>query len=466
MKKFLATFLALTLAGGTMAWAQESDATQEAPVVEVESSSLDELLQLVEEGRVAETAWHRQREAEFTANRDRQQQLLREARQTKANEEARSERLEAQFQRNETEIANLQQRLADRLGNLQELFGVLQQVAGDARGVFAGSLMTIEYPDRDQRIADLIEKSARGTELPTIAEIEGLWFELQREMTESGKVKSLPYQVASVDGQAENVNLIRVGDFNLVANGKYYVFNPTTSRVEELVRQPSGRFTSTISDLESANSGEVVSFGIDPSRGQLLKVLIQAPSWGERFHQGGFVGYIIAAMGVIGILFVLERVLYLSRVSAKVRAQTKTSQASDSNPLGRVLTVYENNKNVDVETLELKLDEAILKETPALERFLTIIKIISAVAPLFGLLGTVTGMIETFQAITLFGTGDPKLMAGGISQALVTTVLGLVVAIPTLFLHSMVAGMSKKVIHVLEEQSAGIIATHAEKEAK
>ena len=99
-----------------------------------------------------------------------------------------------------------------------------------------------------------------------------------------------------------------------------------------------------------------------------------------------------------------------------------------------------------------------------MERFLTLIKLISAVAPLFGLLGTVIGMIETFQAITLFGAGDPTIMAAGISTALMTTVLGLVVAIPTLLLHAFVAGASKSVIHVLEEQSAGIIAVHAEEE--
>jgi biopolymer transport protein ExbB len=119
---------------------------------------------------------------------------------------------------------------------------------------------------------------------------------------------------------------------------------------------------------------------------------------------------------------------------------------------------------VDVETLELKLDEAILKNTPALERFLTMIKVLAVVAPLLGLLGTVTGMINTFQAITLFGTGDPKLMANGISQALVTTMEGLWVAIPLTFLHALVASRSRSIINTLEEQAAGIVAVHAEKQ--
>ena len=466
MKKILLAIMAFALTGITSsAWAQDNAATTDTTEIVVQTDTLEELLKLVEEGRVAETAWHRQREAEFIAQQARQQQLLREANQTKANEERRSVRLEAEFQRNETELATLQARLQERLGNLSELFGVLQQVSGDARAVFAGSLMNVHFEGRDAVLSNIIEKASGGTQLPSIAEKEGLWFELQREMTASGEVVKFPYEVASADGQALDVDLIRIGDFNLVADGKYFVYSAETGRVEELVRQPSGRFTGTIDDLESADPGEIVAFGVDPSRGQLLRVMINAPSLMERFDQGGGVGYFIAFMGLIGIALVIERVIYLSKVSAKVRASIQSGKASNDNPLGRVLTVYANNKSVDVETLELKLDEAILKETPALERFLTLIKMISAVAPLFGLLGTVIGMIATFQAITLFGTGDPQLMAGGISQALVTTVLGLLVAIPTLFLHSLVAGLSKGVIHVLEEQSAGIIASHAEKEA-
>jgi biopolymer transport protein ExbB len=118
---------------------------------------------------------------------------------------------------------------------------------------------------------------------------------------------------------------------------------------------------------------------------------------------------------------------------------------------------------MDPETLELKMAEAVLSETPKLESGLTLLKIIAAVAPLMGLLGTVTGMIITFQAITIFGAGDPKAMAGGISSALVTTVLGLLVAIPTVLLHTVVNGRSQRIIHVLNEQATGIVAEHSER---
>ena len=465
MNNLFKTLLVLSFAAiVSIAQAQEEVATEVA-TPKVEANGLDQLLEMVRTGVIGETAEHRAREAEFNNQRNRQNQLLQEARQERTRQENLSERLEATFQSNETEIASLQTRLQERLGSLNELFGVLQQVAGDTRGVFAGSLISIQYPDRNATLDSLIEKAAGGTSLPTIAEIEGLWFELQREMTESSKVVRFNQRVSTADGQAVDVNLIRVGDFNLVADGKYFNYLPTTGRVSELAKQPSDRFVGTIEGFETADGGSVTTLAIDPTRGQLLSILVNSPSTMDRFHQGGDVGYLIAALGAIGMLLVLERFIYLSAQSRRVKKQIRTAEASDKNPLGRVLKVYQENKGVGVETLELKLDEAILKETPALERFLTMIKLISAVAPLFGLLGTVTGMIATFQAITLFGTGDPKLMADGISQALVTTVLGLVVAIPTLLLHSMVAGMSKGIVHVLEEQSAGIIAVHAEKEA-
>jgi biopolymer transport protein ExbB len=140
-----------------------------------------------------------------------------------------------------------------------------------------------------------------------------------------------------------------------------------------------------------------------------------------------------------------------------------TDKISTDNPLGRILSVYDDNETIDPESLELKIDEAILREVPQLEKYHSIVKVFAAIAPLLGLLGTVVGMIVTFQALTLFGTGDPKLMAGGISQALVTTMLGLIVAIPLVFLHSILTSWSGTLIEILEEQSAGLIARHAEK---
>ena len=187
----------------------------------------------------------------------------------------------------------------------------------------------------------------------------------------------------------------------------------------------------------------------------------------EFYHEGKEVGYAITVLLVIGLLIALERMIVLGSMSSKINAQTKNlDQPNENNPLGRLLKVYFDNKTVDAETLELKLDEAILRETPKVDRGINLIKMFAAIAPLMGLLGTVIGMIMTFQTITLFGTGDPKIMAGNISLALVTTALGLICALPLILIHSVVAGKSKSVLQKLDEQSAGLIAAIAEKESK
>ena len=151
----------------------------------------------------------------------------------------------------------------------------------------------------------------------------------------------------------------------------------------------------------------------------------------------------------------------LAMIDKKVQQQLNDEQPAD-NPLGRIMTIYRKNPDIDTETLGLKLDEAILKEMPALHRGLGTLALLAAIAPLLGLLGTVTGIIETFQSITLFGTGDPRTISGGISQALVTTVMGLVTAIPLLLLHSFLSTKSNRLVHILDEKSASFVAQLAE----
>ena len=433
--------------------------------VQAQARSLDDLLRLVEQGRARDNQEAQQREQRFRSAQAEQQGLLRDARNRRTAEERRSEQLENTFDENELTIAEVTEQLNNRLGSLKELFGVLQQVSGDARGLFDNSLTNIEYPERSNFLTALAQKMGSTAELASIEEIERLWFELQREATELGKIKRLSnVSVINKDGQEEAATIVRIGGFNVVADGRYLSYNPDTKSVSELQRQPEqGRFINSTGDLVAANDG-LVRFGIDPTRGQILATLVDQPNLTERVQQGGLVGYVIIALGILGLLIALERLIVLGIAGSKVNAQLKTETPNDNNALGRVLMAYHDNKTVDTETLELKLGEAILKETPALQRSLLFLKIISVVAPLMGLLGTVTGMIKTFQAITLFGTGDPKLMAGGISQALVTTVLGLTVAIPTVLLHTLVSGRSKRIVQVLQEQSAGIVAEHSEKQ--
>jgi biopolymer transport protein ExbB len=255
--------------------------------------------------------------------------------------------------------------------------------------------------------------------------------------------------------------VVRVGTFNAVSEGNYLQYLAEAEKLAALARQPSRRHLASAAALEAAKSG-MVGFSIDPSRGSILSLLIQTPDRRERIDQGGPIGYVTIVLGVFGFLLAVYRLVYLAFVGRKMRAQVDERRVDIGNPLGRVLSVYDQNQRADVETLELKLDEAIMKETPRLERGNNMIKLVSVIAPLLGLLGTVTGMIQTFQVMTLFGSGDPKLMASGIAEALVTTMIGLMVAIPLTFLHALVASRSKSLTQILEEQSAGIVAAQAE----
>ncbi len=428
-----------------------------------QAMSMSELLRQVEKGRVSDNKEYKAREQKFRQAKSEQQKLLNAAKREKGQEESRSQRLETEFETNDVQIAEYTETLNQRLGSLKELFGVMQQVSGDAQVRFNNSLTNIQYPNRGEFLEALAKKIGGSAKLPSLDEIERLWFELQREMTESGRVLRFTTNVITADGTKKEMEAVRVGAFNIITDGKYLKYEPQTGNVSELPRQPEqSRFIDSTKDLFNATSG-LVPFGLDPTLGGVLNSLIARPNLKERVQQGGLVGYLIIALGCIGLLIAFERMFVLGIASRKVTAQLNSDTVSQDNALGRVLGVAEGNRNADTETLELKLSEAIFKETPALNRALLFLKIISVVAPLMGLLGTVTGMINTFQAITLYGTGDPKLMAGGISQALVTTVLGLTVAIPMVLLHTLVSGRSRRIVQVLQEQSAGIIASHAEK---
>ncbi|CAM4180571.1 MotA/TolQ/ExbB proton channel family protein [Pseudoalteromonas byunsanensis] len=433
-------------------------------VMAEQALDLDSLLKTLEQGQVSQSQQNSAREAEFMAKQDQQIAMLNSLTQKRNGELARSERLETQFEENEIKLQNLTDTLSKRMGSLKELFGVLQQVAGDSSTKFQTSVVSAQIPGRSDFMDEMAKKMGSTSRLASIEDIEKVWYELQREMTEQGKVSRFNTEVIVSGGEKANKEVVRVGAFNLISDGKYLSFNPATNTLSELTRQPVSRFTETAAELQSTQSG-VVDFALDPTGGSILGLLVQAPNTEEQVHQGGAVGYVILGVGMLALLIALERFISLFIMGAKINRQLKDTTAREDNPLGRVMKVKDQYPNVAYDTLELKLSEAILREMPKITRNLTLIKIISVVAPLLGLLGTVTGMINTFQAITLFGTGDPKLMAGGISQALVTTVLGLVVAIPTVFLYTLLNTRSRNLLLILQEQSAGIIAERSEKGA-
>jgi biopolymer transport protein ExbB len=425
------------------------------------AASMAELLRLIEQGQARDSREARQREAAFAQARNQQQSLLNQARAERTRQENVSQQLENQFEANQQTIITARQALNERMGALKELLGVLQTVAGDTQGRFAASLTNIEYPDRSAFLVELGSKLAGASNIPEIEEIERLWAMLQQEVNESGKVVRFNHMVTKADGAEEEMEVIRVGAFNLVSENGYLEWKD--GKIHELQRQPDGRFTGTTGDMVDADAGEAISFGVDVTKGGILALLVESPTIRDRIEQGGIVGYCIIALGIIGLIIAILRWFALSTADRKVKSQLKSETATTDNPLGRVLAAYESNRGADTETVELKLSEAALKEMPALTKGLLFIKVTSAVAPLMGLLGTVTGMIKTFQVITLYGAGDPKMMAGGISQALMTTVLGLCVAIPMVLLHTVVSGKSRKIVNILQSQSAGLVAQHSER---
>lgn len=426
------------------------------------AQSLNQLLQLVRKGWKSERAEDKQREQRFIAAKSEQQGLLANAKAVLSNEENRSQVLEARFQELEEVLAERENTLTERLGSLGELFGVVRQVAGDTHGNFESSLTSSQI--RDGRQEFLLELG-KSKELPGIDALEKLWYELSREMTEQGRVVRYSVPVLSSEGGEAERQVVRAGVFSAVADGDYLLWEPDVQKLRELTRQPPALYLDTVAPFEENTEG-MAALAVDPSRGSLLSVLIDTKGLLERIPEGGFVGYIIITLGVIACALALFRIILVWITGRKVAAQQGRSQADPSNPLGRVLGVYEENENADPETLELKLDEAVMRETSKLERFIWLVKVVGVVAPLLGLLGTVTGMISTFQAITLFGAGDPRMMAGGISEALVTTMLGLFTAIPVVLLHAALVSGTKRITDILDEQSAGIIARQSEKAAR
>ncbi|MCH8277446.1 MAG: MotA/TolQ/ExbB proton channel family protein [Proteobacteria bacterium] len=431
---------------------------------EESSRSMADLLRLIEQGQSRDSRESRQREATFAQARNRQQSLLNQARADRTRQENISSNLEQQFEDNQQRIITARQALDERLGALKELFGVLQTVAGDTQGRFDDSLTNIQYPDRGAFLVELGTKMAGASSLASIEDIERLWAMLQREIYESGRTVRFTHLVTAADGEQSETEVVRIGSFNIVSDQGYlkYRMNEGEVSLRELARQPEGRYTSTTGDMMDADSG-VVTFGLDVTRGTILSLLVESPTIRDRIEQGGIVGYCIIALGLVGLLIAVLRLIALSGDSRRVAAQLKRDTASADNPLGRVLAAYESNRDADTETIELKLSEAALKEMPGLTKGLLFIKVVAAVAPVMGLLGTVTGMIKTFQVITLYGAGDPKMMAGGISQALMTTVMGLVVAIPMVLLHTVVSGQSRKIVNILQSQSAGLVAQQSER---
>ena len=347
--------LSLIIAAGLLSLGLASANAQEN-AEEEGSRSMAELLRLIEQGQSRDSREARQRESTFAQARNRQQSLLNQARAARTREENISSNLEQQFEVNQQRIITARQALDERLGALKELFGVLQTVAGDTQGRFSDSLTNIQFPDRGAFLVQLGSKMAGASSLASIEDIERLWAMLQREVYESGRVVRFTHLVTAQDGEQAETEVIRIGSFNIVSDQGYLTYRMIDGAVSlrELARQPDGRYTGTTGDMMDADSG-VVTFGLDVTRGTILGLLVESPTIRDRIEQGGIVGYCIIALGLVGLLIAILRLIGLSGDSRRVSAQLKRDSASADNPLGRVLAAYESNRSADTETIELKL---------------------------------------------------------------------------------------------------------------
>ena len=429
-------------------------------------STPEELLELVQKGQFADTQEQRDRERQFRNEKNKQAKLLADAKAERARLEREAARLEQKFEANEALLVVAEAQLKERLGSLNEIFGHLAGLATESRNIFEQSISSAQFgKDREEFLTKLAVKMGQGVTLATIPELERLWFELQREINATGEVVKFSTDVIALDGTVESRQVVRVGVFNAVSDGNYLTYAATRGMYEELPSQPARRYTSTTSDVLDADTFPV-QFAVDPTGpqgGSYLSSLIAMPGWGERTQQGGVVGYIILyILGLGGLGLFGWRLYSLMGIRSLIDSQLAASTLSIDNPLGRVLKVAEDNPKADTETIELKMAEQILNERPPIEKLNWLIKLISIVAPLMGLFGTIIGMIITFQMITLFGTGDPKTMAEGISIALVTTWLGLAVAIPMTFMSAIVSNFSKGILETIEEQAIGMAAERSE----
>ncbi|MDB5985871.1 MAG: MotA/TolQ/ExbB proton channel family protein [Nevskia sp.] len=441
----------------TVVHAQAPAPASTAAAPTAQPKSLDDLLQQVQHADAKDDALNKQREAQFAAARDQQAQLVAQAKKDKDALDGQSASLQKQFEDNDKQIAALTQSRDAAAGNLGELFGVMRQSAGDFASAARNSMISVQFPDR---IPEL-DRLAQTKTMPPMADLRGFWFQMQREMTEGGKVLRFNASVTAPDGSKDKKSVLRVGPFVAISDGKFLAYDTGADSFSVPPKQPAHHFRSIASSFEDKTSG-YQPMVVDPTRGVLIGLFSQRPEVIDRIKLGGWVAYVIITIGLIGTVLAVYQFFFLTFTSTSVNKQLEDmDHLSPQNPLGRVMLVFKGQsvpKDEDAEVVELRISEAVMKELPPIQRIQPFLKLVVAAGPLLGLVGTVIGMIETFQSITESGSGDPKLMAAGIGRAMIATVLGLGVAIPMLFINSALASRSKRLVQILDQQSTGLLA--------
>ena len=435
------------------------------------ASSLDDLLQQTRAAREESDRLAAQNAERYNnASPADQERMLREATAERDTRDALAKSLLDQYSNNEVRVNNLNTELRQKENTLRlgELFGIARQVSSDVAGILQQSIINAQLgaaAGGENRV-DYLRRFAESKRVPSVAELERVWIEIQREMTESGKVVHFIAGVVQPSGEQVVSRVTRIGPFIAVADGKFLGYISNLSTLNVLPRQLPDNFMKLAVNLQNATSGYVQAT-VDSARGVLLAMYIERPTMEERIELGEEIGYVIIVVGIAGLVVFFIQLLYLIYLRIGVTMQLRNlDHPTKSNPLGRVMLAFKSDpKHIeeDVDVAELRISEAVLREVPGLERFQAFLRLAVAAGPLLGLIGTVWGMILTFQSITESGSSDPKLMATGIGQAMIATVLGLGIAIPLLFANALLSTLSRSMVQILDEQSTGLLAESLEK---
>lgn len=427
-----------------------------APSTALAAGELEQLLQRVQQHAADSKALDSDREAKFLAAREQRAALLEQARAKLLAMQQREQALRKILERNDASIAAINATLAEHSADLRQLFQRARHQASSLKSLLQYSLVSARWPHRSDQLAPLLDEQ----HTPTIAELRSLWLLMMQEAIEAGRSERFMTDLIAADGSRQRAKVTRIGVFSALHDGQPLRFE--NGQLYQLQHQPEAGLVRTAAAFEHTDKTMAAAL-IDPSRGAWLEVLTQSPSLLERVRQGGVIGMIIIALAAIGLSIGLWRLLAVTITGWQMQRQlTHPEQPSQRNPLGRVLLAWhslQQHTDPDPLRMELQLHQAALREVPRLTRAQSFLKLLAAVTPLLGLLGTVTGMILTFQAIGLAGAANTGLMANGIGQALITTVLGLIAAIPLLFVHNLLASRSRALIQVLDRESAGLIVT-------
>ncbi|EJL6410858.1 MotA/TolQ/ExbB proton channel family protein [Vibrio cholerae] len=424
----------------------------------VANASTNSLVQQATQEKAQQQQHNQQREAGFVQTAQGLQAAKAELLAERNRLQKEADQLSSQFSDNENTLARLEETLRLETGSLGEMFGVVRQNAKELQSELDQSVTGVEPRAHQQSIDDVVAAKT----LPSMAQLRGLWQAMSEEIRASGQVQTTEIQWLNGQGETQTVPALRLGSLGLISEQGYVKWDNARQQALSYQQLPSD--FPTFSNIRTLVDGDVVTMKVDPSRGVLLEQLALTPTLSQRLQAGGVIGNVILVLLGVGLIIALYRGAILATLRQKIKAQLKNPEQPGNNPLGRILAVYNKEQQRSVEALELRLLEAVVDEQNHLETGLSMLKLLAALAPMLGLLGTVTGMIETFQVITQFGNGDPKVMAGGISMALVTTVEGLIAAIPLLLAHNILSAQAEAIRNILEKQGIGLVAQQAERD--